>query len=192
MTHSLLDRCHEIHRDRWSHTQWWWWCSSCDDVFHLQKNLYGPRVSVLTQRSLAYSGIQVFTLSFNERDLYDPRKQLNYPLWALFETCMGGWSAAVFPCITLKCVLCVHWKGKNNKMPHWKHLKWLKHAFLLARLLVRLTIKQQGQTLTFCDLMTFSNVYTFMCWNSSVTTCIQTSHTKKDKIFQSLHFQLYF
>lgn len=28
------------------------------DVFHLQKNLYGPRVSVLTQRSLAYSGVQ--------------------------------------------------------------------------------------------------------------------------------------
>lgn len=73
-------------------------------------------------------------------------------------------------------------------MPHWKHLKWLKQAFLLARLLVRLTIKQQGQTLTFCDLMTFSNVYTFMCWNSSVTTCIQTSHTKKRQNISVLAF----
>lgn len=25
------------------------------DAFHLQKNLFGPRVSALTQRSLAYS-----------------------------------------------------------------------------------------------------------------------------------------
>lgn len=95
------------------------------------------------------------------------------------------------PCITLKCVLCVHLKGKNNKKPHWEHLEWLKHSFLWARLLVRLTMKQHGQTLTFCDLMAFSNVYIFLCSNSSVTTSIPASHTITPTYFTPwIHFQL--